>query len=156
MKIVFLFIGKTKEKFIANGIDYYTRKLGYYIKNETRILKAEPIRESSNTPQIISRESERILKATKNEGPLILLDREGKELSSEEFSAFIQKLQNEGHGKVFFAIGGPLGVSRELKKRAYFVLSISRMTFTHEMARLIIAEQLYRACTIIRGEKYHK
>ena len=156
MKIVFLFVGKTRERFIVEGINYYLEKLKHYVKTEIKIIKPESIKESANTSLIIAKESEKIRKAVKREGPLILLDREGKEFDSERFSEFVQKLQKEGHQKVFYAIGGPLGVSNELKKQAHHVLSLSRMTFTHEMARLILLEQMYRAYTILRGEKYHK
>ena len=156
MRIVLLFVGKTKEKFILNGIDYYLGKLKHYVKTETRIIKPEPIKESSNSALIISQESEKIFKTVKNDGPLILLDREGKQFSSEEFSKLVHKYQKEGNRNIFFAIGGPLGVSEQLKKQAHLVISLSRLTFTHEMARLILLEQLYRAFTILRGEKYHK
>ncbi len=156
MKIIFLFVGKTKERFLASGIEYYLEKLGHYVKTETRIIKPEPVRETSGADLIISRESERILKAIKNEGFLVVLDRGGKETDSEGLASFVSRLRNEGHKNVFFAVGGPLGVSEEIKRRADHVLSLSKMTFTHEMTRLILLEQLYRAFTILRGEKYHK
>ncbi len=156
MKIVLLFVGKTRETFIEVGIKYYLEKLGHYVNTETRIIKPEPIKESSNSSLVISKESEKIIKSVKGKGTFILLDRLGKQYDSVGFSRFVGRLQADGNQSVYFAIGGPLGVSEELKKRAHHVISLSRMTFTHEMARLILLEQLYRAFTIMRGEKYHK
>ncbi len=156
MELILLFVGKTREKFLANGIDYYLGKLNHYVKARTKIIKPEPIKETSNPSVVVARESERIIKAIKNDGLLVVLDREGEETDSVGLARLVLKLQRGGHRRIFFVIGGPLGVSGELKKRAHHVLSLSKLTFTHEMARLILLEQLYRAFTIIRGEKYHK
>ncbi len=156
MKIHLIFVGKTREKFLSEGIDYYLKKINHYVKTEVSLAKPVPVRASDNSRRIVETESKRIINSFKGKGPLILLDREGARLDSVGFSNFLKELLEEGHANIFFAIGGPLGVSRELKQKADYTLSLSDMTFTHEMSRLILTEQIYRALTILRGEKYHK
>ena len=139
-----IYPGKTKEGFIRSGIDKYLRLLKPYARMELIEVKA-----GTGTPSlVIKEESERLLRAV--EPPFYLLDRDGKELSSEEFAEVLS-----GLSRIDFVIGGAFGVSDELKASASLRLSLSRLTFTHELSRLILLEQLYRAMTIIEGRKYH-
>ncbi len=101
-------------------------------------------------------ESERVAAAVPQNSHLVVLDRLGKQMTSEALAAWWQRLETEGCRRICFAVGGVLGFSDEMRQQAQTLLSFSKMTFTHEMSRLILAEQLYRACTIMRGEKYHK
>lgn len=156
MKLVFLYVGKTREKYLADGISLYKKRLQHYIDSEIWVLKAESIKARSQESQIIENESQRIIKACKGKGPLLLLDRRGSEYDSVAFSHLLKNMLEKGHRTAFFAVGGPLGVSDSVVSHANQVISISSMTFTHEMSRLILLEQVYRAFTIIKGEKYHK
>ncbi|MCX8031434.1 MAG: 23S rRNA (pseudouridine(1915)-N(3))-methyltransferase RlmH [Thermodesulfovibrionales bacterium] len=144
MKIKVLWIGKTKEKFISEGISHYLKLLKKHLN-----LQIVEIKEckSKSKEEIIQKESKLILSQT---SWYILLDEKGFLMSSEEFANFLSRYE-----QVDFVIGGPFGVSEEVKKKAKFNLSLSKMTFTHEMARLILLEQLFRASTIIKGVSYH-
>lgn len=139
-----IYPGKTREGFIREGMEKYMRFLRPYARIELVELK-----EAKGSPEdIIERESRAILASVR--GRFILLDREGKAISSEEFAGLLKDM-----AQVEFVIGGAYGVSEELKKEALFRLSLSRLTFTHELSRLLLLEQLYRAMTIIHGKRYH-
>ncbi len=144
MKIRILWVGKTKERYLREGIDYYLKLL----QNQIRITTVEvkDVR-GSDKEKIISEESRRLLSQTKS---YILLDEKGVEMNSREFAAFLLR-----EDLIDFVIGGHLGVSDEIKNKAQAVISLSKMTFTHEMARLILLEQIYRSLTIIKGKDYH-
>lgn len=144
MKIRILWVGKTKERYLNEGISYYLKLLQNQIKItivEIRDVKA------GDRNKIISEEGKRILSHTNF---YTLLDEKGLEMSSREFAAFLS-----GKASLDFVIGGHLGVSDEIKDNANSIISLSRMTFTHEMVRLIFLEQLYRSLTIIKGKDYH-
>jgi len=136
--------GKTKSDFINAGINEYIKFLKSYAKIELIQIKQG----TGNRENIINEESDRILEKIKED--ITLLDIQGKNLSSEEFSQFINK-----ENKLNFVIGGHLGVSDKLKQKAKYRISLSKMTFTHEMSRLILLEQIYRAFAILKGKKYH-
>lgn len=139
-----IYPGRTKEEFIKEGISKYLKLLKPYVRIEIVELKPG----TGSKQQAIEQESKAILKAAKR--PFYLLDREGREFSSEEFAAFIKDVP-----EIDFVIGGAFGVSEELKGAASLRVSLSRLTFTHELSRLILLEQLYRAMTIIVGKRYH-
>lgn len=140
MKIVV--VGRMKEKYLQEGITEYVKRLGAFTP-----LKVIEVKDSG-----MEEEGEKILKALSDDY-VIALDVKGRELSSEEFSLFLKKNPDK---KIAFVIGGAEGLSGKVLDRADYPLSLSRMTFTHEMARLIFLEQLYRAFTIMHGRKYHK
>ncbi len=131
-------------------------RLKHYCKIELQSVREEKIRSNDSPARILRLEGERLLSKIDRDTFLVVLDKAGKSLDSVEFSHQIEQWQNRGTRKVIFMIGGPLGIDETVKQRANLILSISRFTFTHEMVRLILLEQIYRAFTILRGEKYHK
>ncbi|MEI6749515.1 MAG: 23S rRNA (pseudouridine(1915)-N(3))-methyltransferase RlmH [Bacteroidales bacterium] len=155
MKITILLIGKTDVDFIDQGFSLYLKRLSHYININVLVIPA--IKDSSNLSpsQIKERETSLLLKSIPDGSTIVLLDEKGKELRSVDFSVQLQKWMNSGIKDLCFITGGAYGLSDEIKKNASYQLSLSRMTFTHQMIRLIFAEQLYRAFTIIRNEPYH-
>tara|TARA_Y100000385_G_scaffold1643_1_gene1744 strand:- start:312 stop:785 length:474 start_codon:yes stop_codon:yes gene_type:complete len=155
MKIKLILIGKTKSKFLLDGENEYIKRLKHYsnfseliipyIKNGSKISKEE----------IKEKESNLILNSLKNSDYVILLDNKGVTLNSIEFSEFLDKKMILSTKRLIFVIGGAFGFSEEVYNRADLQLSLSKMTFSHQMIRLIFKEQLYRAFTILKGEKYH-
>lgn len=140
---------------VRRGVDDYLRRLGHYLPVETKII-ADVRKSASLTPQKQKElEGEAILGSLLPSDRVILLDENGREYSSREFAAYCERLQASGAKRVVFIVGGPYGFSGGVYDRADAKLSLSRMTFNHEMVRLFFVEQLYRAQTILRGEPYH-
>ncbi len=155
MRIHLLFIGKTGFGDIASAIERYVERLQHYCRLEVHYLKAEKITAAVSEEVVRKREGERIGNAV-GRGPLILLDQRGRELDSEGFADTLRKMMDSGVSEIWIAVGGPVGVSPDLLRKADGVLSLSKMTLPHDLARLMLVEQLYRAFTIIRGDPYHK
>lgn len=155
MRFEFLFLGKTKEAYLAAGIDDYAKRLSRYLKLEIKVLKEGRIKKGEPENFLIEEESERLMQNSKR-SYLVCLDRTGKQLDSLELAKQMERWEMQGIKKISFAIGGHLGLSKAILQKADLVLSFSPMTFTHEMSRMLLLEQLYRACTIKAGEKYHK
>lgn len=155
MRFELLFLGKTKESYLAAGISDYLVRLNRYTATEIRILKEGKVKKNEPENLLVERESDMLLKNVQG-SYLVCLDRTGKQLDSLELADQIEKWELQGQKKVTFIIGGPLGLSQTILARADLVLSLSRLTLTHEMSRLLLLEQLYRAGTIRVGEKYHK
>ncbi|MDZ7332675.1 MAG: 23S rRNA (pseudouridine(1915)-N(3))-methyltransferase RlmH [candidate division KSB1 bacterium] len=156
MKIKIIVVGKTKESFLHEGEQQMLNRLTHYCPVELVVVKAEKLTENINEQVAKCKEAERILDQVRPCDQIIALDERGTQLSSIEFAGFIEKKMNESAAALCFVIGGALGLADTVLKSAKYVLSLSKMTFTHEMIRLIFLEQLYRAFTIIRGTKYHK
>ena len=156
MRLGLVFIGKTSFPEMEQGVQRYLDRLRHYVTLDLHYVRAEKITRKSADGLIRERESERILSLTGGKDPLIVWDERGLQLDSVAFARFMERLQHQGSSKVWMVIGGPLGVSPQLRERAHSVLSLSRMTFPHDVARLLVAEQLYRAFTILKGEPYHK
>ena len=155
MKIILLQIDKTQDKYIAEGIDIYTKRLKNYLHFETRTINVpKQVRQKSQAEQK-TEEAELIMAELENADQLILLDERGTEFSSSEFSKYLAQKQNASTKRLFFLIGGPFGFSDSIYKRSNGKISLSRMTFSHQMIRLFFVEQLYRGYTILKGEKYH-
>lgn len=155
MEIELLTVGKTSIRFVEEGIKEYTRRLKHYIPFS---IKALPdIRNASKLSETKQKEAEgeKILASLTNSDYVVLLDEHGKEYTSVEFSSFIEKQMIAGRRKVVFVVGGPYGFSQEVYNCADSLLSLSKMTFNHEMVRLFFVEQIYRGMTILRGEPYH-
>jgi 23S rRNA (pseudouridine1915-N3)-methyltransferase len=150
-----LFLGKTKEEYLAAGIADYAGRLARYIQTDIKILKEKKGRKGEADLLQIERDSD-ILGRNAAGSYLVCLDPAGRKLDSLELAACLKDWEMQGHKKITFIIGGHLGLAADLLARADLVLSLSPMTFTHEMSRLLLLEQLYRACTIKAGEKYHK
>ena len=156
MKIKIIIVGKTKEKFIQQGEEEFKKRLMRYCRLQLTIVREEKIA-GNQTGQIIKlKEAEKILNKLSKDSFTIALDETGDQMSSEQFAEFFQHKMNEGVRELTFIIGGALGLDSRILKGAKKTMSLSRMTFTHEMSRLILLEQLYRAFTILKGEKYHK
>ena len=158
MKFTFLTIGKIKEKWMRQGIDEYLKRLSPIAKVEILSPDEEKMPENPSPAlkeKVMEKEGEKLLKYLKDEDFLILLDLKGKPVSSEGLADILRKKMVSGTSHFFFMIGGPYGNGENIRKRANLKISISAMTFTHQMARLILAEQVYRAMKIIRHEPYH-
>ena len=155
-KIKFIAVGKTKEDWIKEGIKHYRKLLAKYVALEIIELKEEKITKSKDEKIILDSEGERIARYLKKDALWIALDVGGDEFTSEEFAEFFEKSLNCGHNHFIFILGGALGVSEKILEICPVKLSLSRMTFTHEISRIIILEQIYRAFSILAGTKYHK
>lgn len=155
MKITLLAIGKTATKYIQDGIDVYLKRLSHYIPFELKILPdVKNIRAISADKQKELEEAI-FMTAIQSGDVVVLLDERGKEMTSKEFSEYINKKMLVVHKNLIFVIGGPYGFSSGMYERAQDKISLSRMTFSHEMVRLFFVEQIYRGMTILRGEPYH-
>lgn len=158
MKFTFLTIGKIKEKWMRQGIDEYLKRLSPIAKVEILSPDEEKMPENPSPAlkeKVMEKEGEKLLKYLKDEDFLILLDLKGKPVTSEGLADILRKRMVSGTSHFFFMIGGPYGNGENIRRRANLKISISAMTFTHQMARLILAEQVYRAMKIIRHEPYH-
>ena len=156
MKIQLIFVGKTREPYLRQGVEDFLARLRRYLPVEVRTVRSERLTRESQAARIVSLESERVVAAVPSLCHLVVLDRVGRQMSSVSLAQWWKRLESQGCRKLCFAVGGVLGFTDELRSQAQTLLSLSKMTFTHEMSRLILLEQLYRACTIMRGEKYHK
>lgn len=156
MKIKIIALGKIKERFLKEGIDEFLKRLTPYASVEITELAAIEIKDQNLTAKVLDEEAEKILAHIKQHSYVITLEIGGKMLSSEEFAEKINTLANEGTGEIVFVIGSSCGISPKVSARANFKLSMSKMTFLHQFARLILVEQIYRAFKIIKGETYHK
>lgn len=159
MNISIFSVGKLKEKYLKQGIDEYLKRLGSYAKVEIIEVADEKAPENLSEvemEQVKDKEGERILAKISDDTYIIILAIQGKLLSSEELAREIDQLATYGKSKIAFVIGGSLGLSKAVEKRADYALSFSKMTFPHQLMRLILVEQIYRAFRINRGEPYHK
>ena len=155
MTIKLLAIGKTDNKQLQALIGEYTKRLGFYIKFNLEIIPDIKNAKNLSEAQQKQKEGELILKQLKPTDVLILLDENGKQLDSVGFSQYLQKHMNSGIKQLVFVIGGPYGFSQDVYKKAQGKLSLSKMTFSHQMVRLFVIEQLYRGFTILKNEPYH-
>ena len=156
MRIEILCVGEVKKPYLKEAEKDYLSRLRHYCKIESGFIDGEKIVSNKQEKNILAKEAGKLLNRI-GEGSLVAaLDRKGHSCSSEELSDRICEWQNRGLKKIVFVIGGPLGLDEKIIRRANLVLSLSEMTFAHEMVKLILLEQLYRAFTIIKGEKYHK
>lgn len=155
MTIKLLAIGKTDNKELIALIDIYKKRLSHYISFDFEVIP--DLKKVKNLSQIEQKqkEGELILKKVLPHDVLILLDEQGKQYSSVDFSGYLQKHMNSGKKQLVFVIGGPYGFSKDVYKIANGKISLSKMTFSHQMVRLFFIEQLYRGFTILRNEPYH-
>jgi len=155
MRLKIVCMGKTKEEFIKVGIAKYVRYLKAYADVEIRVLKEEKIGDLREAPLIRKKEAQKIIETATSDTLLIALDERGQEFTSHEFASFVNRAIESGVGEMTFNVGGALGLDARVTGRANTVMAMSRWTLTHEMARLVLLEQLYRAFTIIKGKTYH-
>ncbi len=155
MKILLAVIGKTDEKYLQSGIDIFTKRLKHYIPFEMKIIPDLKKTKNLSSDQQKSMEGELLLQVFQPGDQIVLLDEKGIEFSSVKFSDFIEKKMVSGIKRLVFVIGGPYGFSDKVYQQANAKISLSQMTFSHQMVRLIFVEQVYRAMTILRNEPYH-
>jgi len=155
MKITFILNGKTEDIYLINGISQYESRLKHYISFETIVIPALKNTQALSVEQQKQKEGELILKYVQSSDKFILLDENGKDYDSIGFSSFVQQQMNSGIKNLVFVVGGPYGFSEQIYKRANAKVSLSKMTFSHQMVRLFFLEQLYRAMTILKNEPYH-
>ena len=156
MNIKVIALGKLKEKFLKEGIDEFQKRLIPYASFEIIELQPVEIRDEHLIKKALDEEADKILAYIKPQSYLITLEIKGKMISSEELAEKIEDITNEGISEIVFVIGSSYGLSEKVSKRANFKLSLSKMTFLHQFARLILLEQIYRAFKILKGETYHK
>lgn len=154
MKTELILVSKTTDKHLAAGINDYTERIGHYMPFGITVIPDLKNTKSLSEEQQKNREGELILQKLQPSDTVVLLDEHGKEFRSIEFADWLQKKQNTVR-RLVFVIGGPYGFSAEVYARANEQLSLSKMTFSHQMVRLLFVEQIYRACTIIKGDPYH-
>jgi 23S rRNA (pseudouridine1915-N3)-methyltransferase len=155
MKVTLIMVGKTKEDYVKQGLDDYINRIKRYFPFEIKELAGLKSSKKMSEEEVMQNEGKAILKSIKDNAFLVLLDEKGKEFSSEGFARWLQNVMNQSTQNLYFVIGGAYGFSPGLQNRADMKISLSRMTFSHQIIRLIFAEQLYRALTIIKGEPYH-
>lgn len=155
MKVTLLVIGKTDDKLLKELIDKYHKKLNHYARFNYIEIPDPSRRKSIRIDDQKEYEAQKIESLLDKQSRLILLDENGKAFSSRSFSSFIENEGLQGNSNLTFVIGGPYGHSESLKAKAHLLISLSKMTFTHQMVRLIFSEQLYRAFSILKGEPYH-
>lgn len=155
MKISLLFTGKTEDSYLKEGIDIYIKRIKHYIPVEIKIIGGRGKKSKTPAGRFKTREVEKLLETTDNSRFVILLDDKGDSFSSEDFAKFIESTIIRGYKEMVFIAGDSYGIPREIYSTANRVVSLSDMTFTHQMVRLILVEQIYRSMTIIRGESYH-
>lgn len=156
MNIKIIALGKIKEKFLKDGIDEFLKRLMPYASVEIIEIPAIEIKDENLTAKVLKDEGQKILSHIKPQSFVITMEIKGRMLSSEEFAGKIVELTNEGISEIIFVIGSSCGISPIVSERANFKLSMSKMTFLHQFARLILIEQIYRAFKIIKHETYHK
>jgi 23S rRNA (pseudouridine1915-N3)-methyltransferase len=164
MKICFWSIGKANEPYIKTGVEDFTRRISRYFKVEWTIIPVPKNAANLSEMDLKKKEGETILEwlnkparlsHSGGDDYLVVLDERGKQMSSEGLANFIQTRANESTKQIVFLIGGAFGIDEAVLKRADYTWSLSQLVFPHQLVRLILAEQVYRACTILRNEKYH-
>ena len=159
MKITIIAVGRVKEKFYRDAAAEYMKRLGRYCRPEIIQVEDEPTPDRAGTAldeAVKAKEAERILRHIREDACVIVLDIRGKSYDSEAFAGQIEKLATQGVSHIQFVIGGSLGLHEEVRKKADLTVSFSDMTFPHQLMRVILLEQIYRAYRIINGEPYHK
>ena len=155
MKLQFWTIGKVHETYVKEGVDLFTKRIANYYPVEWNIIATPKNAATLSEKDLKKKEGEIILNTLQKDDYLVLLDETGKQLNSEGLATFIQLRGNESTKNIIFLIGGAYGVSDAVMERANYKWSLSSLVFPHQLVRLILAEQVYRACSINRNEKYH-
>jgi 23S rRNA (pseudouridine1915-N3)-methyltransferase len=155
MKISLWTIGKNNDPYVKTGIDEFTKRISRYFSVEWAIIPMSKNTAMLSEMDLKKKEAETILQLLRPDDYLIALDEKGKQLSSEGVAQFLEKRSNESVKNLVFLIGGAFGLDNQVLSKAKFTWSLSSLTFPHQLVRLILAEQIYRACTILRNEKYH-
>ena len=152
MKIYFWSVGKAHESYIKEGVEIFTKRISHYYPVEWKIFSSS---KSTSEEQVKKNEATQLLNAIQKDDILVALDENGKQWNSNELAAFIQQRANSSTKNLVFIIGGAYGLHETVFKRCDYKWSLSKLVFPHQLVRLLLSEQVYRACTIIRNEKYH-
>jgi 23S rRNA (pseudouridine1915-N3)-methyltransferase len=155
VKIHFWSIGKSHDLYVKLGIETFSKRISHYYNIEWKIISSGKSTPGTSIKELKKNEGENILKLLDASDVLVVLDEKGKELSSEKLAELIQLNANKSTKNLVFLIGGAYGIDQKIIDRANFIWSLSPLVFPHQLVRLILAEQVYRACTIIKNEKYH-
>lgn len=155
MKIYFWSIGKSHEYYVKEGIENFTKRISHYYNVEWKLIPPVKNTASLSSTDLKKLEAEVILSLLVAADVVVVLDEKGKHLTSEQLADMIELNANKSTKNIVFIIGGAYGVNERIINRANYVWSLSKLVFPHQLVRLILAEQVYRACTIIRNEKYH-
>ncbi|WP_153796140.1 23S rRNA (pseudouridine(1915)-N(3))-methyltransferase RlmH [Foetidibacter luteolus] len=155
MKIQFWSVGKPHEAYVKQGVEEFTKRVTRYFPADWLLIAPPKNAASLDGQSLKKQEGLSVLQQLQPDDYLILLDERGKQMSSPELAMFIQQRANESAKRLVFLIGGAFGVDEAVSKRASFTWSFSKLVFPHMLVRLMLAEQVYRACTILRNEKYH-
>lgn len=155
MKINLLVVGKSTDKNLISLQEEYQNRLKYYIPFEMVVIPELKNTKNMSVGEQMEKEADLILKNIENGDEVILLDEKGKQFTSVGFAAFLEKKMLASHKRIIFVVGGPYGFSERVYQRANGKISLSTMTFSHQMIRVIFVEQVYRAMTILKGEPYH-
>lgn len=155
MKIHFWSIGKAHEAYVKGGVDDFSKRINNYFKQEWEIIA--PLKDAANLSEseLKKKEGDIVLNKLQRDDFLIALEERGRQISSEELASFLQTRANAGTKRLIFLIGGAYGLDSAVLQRANMQWSLSKLVFPHQLVRLILAEQVYRGCTILRNEKYH-
>ena len=155
MKIHFWSVGKAHESYVKEGVEIFTKRISHYYAVEWKLIPSTKNAPGLSIEELKKGESQVILNLLKPDDILVVLDEKGKQLTSEQLAELLQANANKSTKNMVFLIGGAFGVDSKIIKRANYVWSLSQLVFPHQLVRLILAEQVYRACTILRNEKYH-
>lgn len=159
MKITIIAVGKLKEKYLKQGIQEYMKRLSAYANMEIIEVPDEKAPENmseAEQEEVKRKEGEKILSKIPRDAYIISLEIKGQMITSEKFAEKLEQLMIHGKSKIVFVIGGSLGLSEEVRQQSYYALSFSKMTFPHQLMRLVLVEQVYRGFRILKGEPYHK
>jgi 23S rRNA (pseudouridine1915-N3)-methyltransferase len=155
MKIQLWVVGKTTRNYVEEGLEGFCERIKHYLPFEVVVIPDLKNTKNLSVEQVKEKEGEAILRLVRGEDFLVLLDERGRELSSIQFADYLEKKSNGSAKSLIFIVGGPYGFSKKVRDAAGDSLSLSKMTFPHQLVRLIFAEQLYRALSILQGEPYH-
>lgn len=155
MRLSVIAVGRVRRGYLKEGCDDYLKRLGHYLPTELVEVKDEPARGGRSPDEVRAREAQRLLKRTPSDALVFAMDERGDALTTEELAALLGDLRDRGQRDLALIIGGPLGLDPSIKAAARRQLALSSFTLPHELARLVLLEQLYRACTVLAGEPYH-
>ena len=157
LKIRFIVVDRTKEIFLKEGESFYLNRLRKYVRADWKEVKPAKITKQRPPQEVMDEEAGNLLKMISSRDHVVALDRLGRQFDSETMAHWLEQLSiDQAGGYVCFLIGGPMGLAKTILKKADLVLSLSKLTMTHEMSRLFLLEQMYRSMTIIKGHSYHK
>ncbi len=155
MNVLLLMVGKTEDDYLKEGITIFEKRLKHYLNYQTIVIPSLKNSKNLLSDDFKTKEGDEILKHTAKVDFIVLLDEKGKSFHSKDFAAFLQKQMNSGIKNLMFVVGGAFGFSNKVYEKADLKISLSDMTFSHQMIRLLFTEQLYRAFTILKNEPYH-